>query len=304
MEIFLLCYTICWYCISILLRYVPFFQQFFSLTYKWRTGYGKTFGYALLLVIAFAILETIPTALSYYLTLDISKIKTVLVAILPFCFSVFSGKAAKKVQSWTGQIAIYLLGALGPFIIFILYATLCKNMLDFCPKYRSCLAIIIIVDFIVTRVFTDINTISFHNYYRDQLSKAFLFRLNSNNKVEHNDGQKLSSLNKDGSQAPYHLINVTLNLQGSKDKNLRDRHADCFILSKLFCGSTRTGFCKTKVLERYDPHLNLGTAMAISGAAASPNMGTATIKPLVFIMTTFKHTTWILVIEPIQIKRC
>ena len=38
-------------------------------------------------------------------------------------------------------------------------------------------------------------------------------------------------------------------------------------------------------MHEADWHLDLGTAMAISGAAAAPNMGTSTVKPLVFIMT-------------------
>jgi len=42
---------------------------------------------------------------------------------------------------------------------------------------------------------------------------------------------------------------------------------------------------KTEQMEQYDRNLDLGTAMAISGAAASPNMGVTTVKPLVFIMT-------------------
>jgi len=38
-------------------------------------------------------------------------------------------------------------------------------------------------------------------------------------------------------------------------------------------------------MERYAPGLDLGTAMAVSGAAAAPNRGVTTIRPLVFIMT-------------------
>lgn len=45
------------------------------------------------------------------------------------------------------------------------------------------------------------------------------------------------------------------------------------------------GYCDTAQMERHHQHLNLGTAMAISGAAAAPNMGVTTIKPLMFIMT-------------------
>src|SRR5207245_730818 len=45
-----------------------------------------------------------------------------------------------------------------------------------------------------------------------------------------------------------------------------------------------TGYAATADVEQADPHIDLGTAMAISGAAASPNMGATTIRPLVFVM--------------------
>jgi hypothetical protein len=131
----------------------------------------------------------------------------------------------------------------------------------------------------------DVNVTAAHRFYRDRLSKAYLFSITRNGTIEHNDKQKLSELNSEGSVAPYHLINVTLNLQGSMEPRLRGRNSDFFIFSKCFTGSTRTGYMKTEQMEQYDGNLDLGTAMAISGAAASPNMGVTTVKPLVFIMT-------------------
>ena len=131
----------------------------------------------------------------------------------------------------------------------------------------------------------DVNVTAAHRFYRDRLSKAYLFRITVDGAIEHNDTQKLSELNAAGSAAPYHLINVALNLQGAKIPSLRGRLSDFFVFSKCFTGSTRTGFLETKTMEQYDRGLDLGTAMAVSGAAASPNMGITTVKSLVFIMT-------------------
>jgi len=131
----------------------------------------------------------------------------------------------------------------------------------------------------------DINLTAAHSFYRDRLSKAYLIRLSKSGEIEHHDSQKLSNLNTDGSAAPYHLINVALNLQGSKDPSLRGRVSDFFIFSKRYSGCERTGFLGTERMEDYDANLDLGTSMAISGAAASPNAGVATQKSLVFIMT-------------------
>jgi len=138
---------------------------------------------------------------------------------------------------------------------------------------------------IFNRVFLDMNITSLHGFYRDRLSKAYLFNVDENNEIVHADKIKLSSLNADGTTAPYHIINVALNLQGSTEPDLRGRKSDFFIFSKHFIGSERTGFTPTKEMEIYDRHMDLGTAMAISGGAAAPNMGTTTVRSLVFILT-------------------
>ena len=87
------------------------------------------------------------------------------------------------------------------------------------------------------------------------------------------------------SKAPYHILNTALNLQGSKDKLVRDRGSDFFMFSKLYYGGRRTGYCETWRLEKVFPQMDLPTAMAISAAAASPNSGRMTSKPLVALMT-------------------
>jgi len=97
--------------------------------------------------------------------------------------------------------------------------------------------------------------------------------------VESMDTLKLSHLNAKGTTAPYHLINATLNLQGARE----GRDADFFVLAKSYCGGPTTGYCRTRDLEKRDGHLDLGTAIAISGAGLSPNSGTTTVKPLVYV---------------------
>ncbi len=89
------------------------------------------------------------------------------------------------------------------------------------------------------------------------------------------------------SKAPYHIVNTSLNLQGSKDPLLRDRNSDFMMFSKYYYGGHRTGYCTTRDLERVFPQMDLPTAMAISAAAASPNAGRMTSKPLVALLTLF-----------------
>ena len=141
-----------------------------------------------------------------------------------------------------------------------------------------------IVLFLVNAVFVNVNLTSIHGFYRDRLSKAYLIKV-EDGRIESNDQLLLSELSRPGSPAPYHLINVALNLQGVSDAELRGRETGFFLLSKRYCGGPRTGYCTTTALEAADRHLDLGTAMAISGAAAAPNMGRTTVRELVLIMT-------------------
>ncbi len=146
----------------------------------------------------------------------------------------------------------------------------------------------------------DVNTASLHGYYRDRLSRAFIFRVNSStNKVHANDTQKLSEA---GPGAPYQLINAALNLQSSRDQSLRGRMADFFLFSKRFVGSERTGYVPTEAVEAVDTRLDLAAATAISGAAASPNMGTSTRRMLTFIMTLLNLRLGYWLVNPKSIR--
>jgi len=132
--------------------------------------------------------------------------------------------------------------------------------------------------------FISINRFSLHPFYRDRLSRTFLITP-KDGKLAPADELKMSELNGARSTAPYHIINTTLNLQGSADPQLRSRRSIPFILTKHYCGSDFTGYCPTTALETADKHFNLGTAVAISAAAVSPNMGVGTINPLRFLLT-------------------
>jgi hypothetical protein len=120
---------------------------------------------------------------------------------------------------------------------------------------------------------------SLHRLYRDRLSQAFLFDPAPPEHVgqtfEPLDNFKLSDAGKpDG--GPYQLINAALNLEGSRRANRLGRNADFFLFSPLKVGCDCTGYRDTTQMEHADPALNLGTAMAISGAAVSADRGAQT----------------------------
>jgi predicted acylesterase/phospholipase RssA len=93
------------------------------------------------------------------------------------------------------------------------------------------------------------------------------------------DTMEISELVEDGVFGPYHLINAALNIQGSDFANRRGRNADFFLFSPAFVGSVATGYCDTKEMQA-ETNLDLATAMAVSGAAFSSNMGANSIRAL------------------------
>jgi hypothetical protein len=137
------------------------------------------------------------------------------------------------------------------------------------------------------------NANSLHGLYRDRLSKAFLFDPRDTGPQDVERGEASLDQGRDFPQlddkalswlsprdAPYQLINAALNIQGSDYANRRGRNADFFMFSQRYVGSDATGYAPTPEFEKAAPDLSLATAMAISGAAVSSNMGSESVKPL------------------------
>jgi hypothetical protein len=99
---------------------------------------------------------------------------------------------------------------------------------------------------------------------------------------------------------PYHIVNTALNLVSGKKLAWQKRKAASFIFSPLFCGfdASQSGAELDEEKDAPEPagfrptgsyagNVKLGAAVAISGAAASPNMGYHSSAPLAFLMTIF-----------------
>jgi hypothetical protein len=127
---------------------------------------------------------------------------------------------------------------------------------------------------------TDPNYLSLHTFYRARLVRAYLGASNearlTSEITESVDGDDIALTDlANGSQpAPYHLVNTTLNLVAGRDLATAQRSAAAFTLAAGYCGSLRTGYRPTK--DYMGGRMTLGTALAVSGAAASPNMGAKT----------------------------
>jgi hypothetical protein len=83
---------------------------------------------------------------------------------------------------------------------------------------------------------------------------------------------------------PLHVVSAALNLVGGDNLAWQERKADSFTISPLHCGNRRLGYRDS---FDYASHITLGTAMAISGAAVSPNRGHSSSPILTFLMTLF-----------------
>jgi hypothetical protein len=211
------------------------------------------------------------------------------------------------------KLALYVAGVAAPFVIWVAYLYLCVSAIE-PAAWLTRLAHIVFVSghlviflyvipglvLLVLSLLLSANANSLHRLYRDRLSKAFLFDPTRRQYItglpaQIIDGPEASTDLRDADLlpldqlkvselspelAPYHLINTALNIEASKYANRRGRNADFFIFSPLFTGSAATGYVDTKLMEGKSPGLTAGTAMAISGAAASSNMGSDTIKPL------------------------
>lgn len=171
---------------------------------------------------------------------------------------------------------------------------------------------------VVMAFFVNVNKFSLHGAYRDRLVRAYLGASNPKRKkntftgFDESDNFQLHRL-KD--QRPFHIINATLNLINGKTLAWQQRKAASFTMSPLHCGSWTLGYrhsnryCRGRRLEtcrdidacnRFDGKcesiekcvlpgkaMRLGTAMAISGAAANPNMGYYSSSIVTFLMSVF-----------------
>src|SRR5206468_5195224 len=83
-----------------------------------------------------------------------------------------------------------------------------------------------------------------------------------------------------------HVINVALNLVSGEKLGWQERKAQSFTVTPMHCGSYELGY-RHSTQYGGPSGISLGTAVTISGAAVSPNMGYHSSKPLAFLLTMF-----------------
>jgi hypothetical protein len=143
--------------------------------------------------------------------------------------------------------------------------------------------------------FVNVNYFSLNAMYRNRLVRAFLGASNildvtgkeqcrnAFDGFAEGDNPVMHEL-RPGKDGPFHVVNITLNLTATENKAWQERKATSFICTPLHAGGDLIGYRDSK---DYAGGITLGTAMSLSGAAASPNWGYHSSAVTSFIMTLF-----------------
>lgn len=141
----------------------------------------------------------------------------------------------------------------------------------------------------------NVNRFSLNGFYRNRLVRAYLGASRANRNADPFTGFSLDdnvrmgalqeAVQKRGKLLP--IVNTTLNLVRSGDKLAwQQRKSESFSMTPFFCGNHRQGY---RPSEHYGGNsgISLSTAMAVSGAAANPNMGYNSSPAVGFLMALF-----------------
>ena len=148
----------------------------------------------------------------------------------------------------------------------------------------------------------DINEFSIHHFYKNRLVRCYLGASHTTagkptgspasiRTMTCRSGGSITPSTRRGRPmpGPYPIVNCALNLVGGQDLAWQERKATSFVFTPKYCGydvdravltkgSSRQrseGYVPTTAFYRDNEGPLLGMAMAISGAAANPNMGRA-----------------------------
>lgn len=136
--------------------------------------------------------------------------------------------------------------------------------------------------------FTNPNALSFHRFYRKQLSDLFLRFSGEHDNMRMMDVFDAQSDDLKKYISPYPIINTCLNLMNpGKDAAFQGtKTSDYFLLSPFFCGSKLVGYVPTHRYFDYQ-RMTLPAAVTISAAAVNPGMGIYSNRFLSVMMTIF-----------------
>jgi hypothetical protein len=152
----------------------------------------------------------------------------------------------------------------------------------------------------------DVNLFSIYYFYRQRLTRCYLGSSRCKVRSPHpftgfdpQDDMPLAEFcrienGKTVCQRPYPILNTAMNMVHGNQLAWQERRAAAFAFSPLYCGYDFTlpdeqgGLVSNyRPSAEYMGNARLGSAIAISGAAVSPNMGFQSSPALTFLLTVF-----------------
>jgi hypothetical protein len=141
----------------------------------------------------------------------------------------------------------------------------------------------------------NVNRFSLHAVYRNRLVRAYLGAARASQLrnpdaftgFDLEDNVRMHTLWRPGpgfARRLFHVVNITLNVVHTTNLAWQQRKAETFTMTSLATGNPYVGY-RPSLAYGGARGVTLGTAMAISGAAASPNMGYHS-SPLIGLMMT------------------
>jgi hypothetical protein len=189
-----------------------------------------------------------------------------------------------------------------------------RKLAEYSNVWRALAAIVLVLFSTLISWRIGVNEFSMHHFYRNRLVRCYLGasrwqerRADWFTGFDSADDIRLKKFDRHAQEqgryryaGPYPIVNAALNLVGGDDLAWQERKANSFTFTPKYCGydvdravmTAEKGpywpdaYAPTSAyLEKFGPML--GTAMAISGAAANPNMGKVTTAASAFLMTVF-----------------
>ena len=162
-------------------------------------------------------------------------------------------------------------------------------VLEHTPWYLAlgAMVLLLILSWVMAR-YININRFSLHAMYRNRLIRAYLGASNSKRNASRftgfaaNDNLLMRDLRL--GLKPFHVVNLALNLVSGQRLAWQQRKAQSFTVSPLHSGNHELGYRDSAEYGGREG-ISLGTAITISGAAASPGMGSHSSSLKGFVMT-------------------
>jgi hypothetical protein len=290
-----------------------------------REWLGRSAGWETAAAIAWVLMAALSIALGYYIQEFYPQLGKYFASVggVTGIATALIGKSSKTSasdadeQTMTSQILNYVLALAGPVFVAILIVLLSIALdqlllgasflaafdAQSIPHILLWLAIGGIVAGAIGTIASknvNINRFSLHAVYRNRLVRCYLGASRQGRKpdlftgFDEGDNPCAQTLwpPKPPATGPntfglFHVVNIALNVVESKRLAWQERKAESFTVSPLHCGNADKGFRISSEYGGGKGGLTLGTAMAISGAAVSPNMGYHSSPSITLLLALF-----------------